>query len=67
MSFNIHYHVTAIVEKLSLYSKYRGAVNNGASETVVSETLLQASVYARMPVGRAGFRVAAKVLEDPAK
>ncbi|KAH7013891.1 4-carboxymuconolactone decarboxylase [Ilyonectria destructans] len=42
----------------------RGAVNNGASEVEIRETLLQASIYAGMPVGLEGFRVASKVLDE---
>ena len=42
----------------------RGAVNNGASEVEIRETLLQAAVYCGMPAGIEGFRVATKVLED---
>ncbi|KAK6066664.1 4-carboxymuconolactone decarboxylase [Seiridium cupressi] len=42
----------------------RGAINNGATEVEVRETLLQASIYAGMPVGLEGFRVAEKVLND---
>jgi 4-carboxymuconolactone decarboxylase len=42
----------------------RGAVNNGASETEISETLLQAACYSGMPSGIAGFRVAEKVLNE---
>ncbi|POR31399.1 Uncharacterized protein TPAR_08397 [Tolypocladium paradoxum] len=42
----------------------RGAVNNGATDIEIRETLLQASIYAGMPVGLEGFRVAEKVLND---
>ncbi|KPM40148.1 hypothetical protein AK830_g6437 [Neonectria ditissima] len=42
----------------------RGAVNNGATEVEIRETLLQASIYAGMPVGLEGFRVASKVLDE---
>jgi len=42
----------------------RGAVNNGASEVEIRETLLQAAMYCGMPVGIEGFKVAEKVIED---
>ncbi|VUC37333.1 unnamed protein product [Clonostachys rosea] len=42
----------------------RGAINNGATEVEIRETLLQASIYAGMPVGLEGFRVAEKVLNE---
>lgn len=42
----------------------RGAVNNGASEIEIRETLLQASIYAGMPAGLEGFRVAEQVLKS---
>jgi 4-carboxymuconolactone decarboxylase len=42
----------------------RGAVNNGASEVEISETLLQASIYCGMPAGIEGFKVAEKVITD---
>ncbi|KAI0121266.1 4-carboxymuconolactone decarboxylase [Xylariales sp. AK1849] len=42
----------------------RGAINNGATEVEIRETLLQASIYAGMPVGLEGFRVAEKVLDE---
>lgn len=42
----------------------RGAVRNGCTETEIQETLLQASIYAGLPAGLEGFRVAQKVLDD---
>ncbi|KIJ25623.1 hypothetical protein M422DRAFT_38578 [Sphaerobolus stellatus SS14] len=36
----------------------RGAVNNGASELEIRETLLQSAVYSGVPTGMASFRVA---------
>ncbi|MCJ1477703.1 hypothetical protein MMC13_006376 [Lambiella insularis] len=42
----------------------RGAVNNGASEVEIRETLLQASIYCGMPSGMEGFKVAEKVIDD---
>jgi 4-carboxymuconolactone decarboxylase len=42
----------------------RGAVNNGASEVEIRETLLQAAIYCGMPAGIEGFKVAEKVITD---
>jgi 4-carboxymuconolactone decarboxylase len=40
----------------------RGAVNNGASEIEIRETLLQTSVYCGIPTGMDSFRVAEQAL-----
>jgi len=45
----------------------RGAVNNGASEVEIRETLLQAACYCGMPAGIEGFKVAEKVINDMKK
>jgi 4-carboxymuconolactone decarboxylase len=42
----------------------RGAVRNGCSRTEISETLLQAAVYAGIPAGMDGFRTALQVLDE---
>jgi 4-carboxymuconolactone decarboxylase len=42
----------------------RGAVTNGCTETEIQETLLQASIYAGLPAGLEGFRVAQRVLDE---
>lgn len=42
----------------------RGAVNNGASEVEIRETLLQVAIYCGMPAGIEGFKVAEKVIRD---
>ncbi|KAF9636274.1 hypothetical protein BFW01_g7169 [Lasiodiplodia theobromae] len=42
----------------------RGAFRNGCTEVEVRETVLQASVYAGMPAGMEGFRVAERVLNE---
>jgi 4-carboxymuconolactone decarboxylase len=42
----------------------RGAVNNGATEVEIRETLLQAAIYCGMPAGIEGFKVAEKVITD---
>jgi 4-carboxymuconolactone decarboxylase len=40
----------------------RGAVNNGASEIEIRETVLQVSIYCGMPAGLEGFKVAERVI-----
>lgn len=42
----------------------RGALNNGASEVEIRETLLQAAVYCGAPAGMSGFRVAERVVNE---
>lgn len=39
----------------------RGALNNGVTEAEIAEVLLQAGVYAGVPVAAEGFRVAREV------
>ena len=45
----------------------RGAVNNGATEVEIRETLLQAAIYCGMPAGIEGFKIAEKVITDMKK
>lgn len=45
----------------------RGAVNNGASEVEIRETLLQAAMYCGMPAGMEGFKVAERVITEMKK
>lgn len=47
-----------------LAAHVRGAVNNGASEVEIRETLLQAAIYCGVPAGIEGFKVAEKVLKS---
>lgn len=47
-----------------ILSSSSGAINNGATEKEISETLLQAAVYAGIPAGIEAFRVAEKVLSE---
>lgn len=42
----------------------RGALNNGVTEHEIAEILLQAGVYAGVPIAAEGFRVAKKVLDE---
>ena len=41
-----------------------GALNNGVSEAEIAEVLLQAGVYAGVPVAAEGFRTAFRVIES---
>lgn len=42
----------------------QGAIRNGCTEQEVAEVLLQASVYAGIPAGVDGFRVARQAIDD---
>jgi 4-carboxymuconolactone decarboxylase len=42
----------------------RGAINNGVTESEIAEVLLQAGVYAGVPVAAEGFRRAQQVIKD---
>jgi 4-carboxymuconolactone decarboxylase len=42
----------------------RGALNNGATEIQIRETLMQVAVYVGMPAGLEGVRVAEGVLKN---
>jgi len=42
----------------------RGALNNGVTEDEIAEVLLQAGVYAGVPIAAEGFRVARDVIRD---
>ena len=42
----------------------RGAVNTGCSQVEIRETILHASVYAGMPAGIEGFKVAERVIKE---
>jgi 4-carboxymuconolactone decarboxylase len=45
----------------------RGALNNGVTEDEIAEILLQAGVYAGVPIAAQGFRVAKGVIEEHRK
>lgn len=42
----------------------RGALNNGCSEQEIAEILLQAGVYAGVPIASEGFRTCMQVIEQ---
>jgi 4-carboxymuconolactone decarboxylase len=42
----------------------RGALNNGVSEQEIAEVLLQAGVYAGVPIASEGFKIADRVIAE---
>jgi len=54
--------LTALGKGHELEVHVRGAINNGASEEEIRETLLQAAVYCGVPAGMEAFRHADAVL-----
>lgn len=59
--------LTALGKTHELKLHVQGAVRNGCTQEEIAETLLQAAVYAGVPTGVEGFRVANEALaEDPA-
>lgn len=42
----------------------KGAIKNGVTETEIQEAILQASIYAGLPAGMAGTRVADRALQE---
>jgi len=42
----------------------RGALNNGVTEEEIAEILLQAGVYAGVPIAAEGFRTAKRVIDE---
>ncbi|TFK44196.1 CMD-domain-containing protein [Crucibulum laeve] len=51
-------------KEAELTGHIRGAVNNGASEIEIRETLLQAATYCGIPTGMLSFRVADKAIQQ---
>lgn len=56
--------LTALNRSHELGVHVRGAINNGATETEIQETLLQAAVYCGVPAAMEAFRVADAVLAE---
>lgn len=54
--------LVALNRSTELATHVKGALTNGATETEIRETLLQAAIYCGMPAGLEGFRVAEKVI-----
>lgn len=61
----------ALNRSAELAAHVRGAINNGANDIEIRETLLQAAIYCGMPAGIEGFKIAEKVIlavrEEPQK
>src|SRR3954466_55335 len=55
--------LTALARWHELEVHVRGALNNGVTEDEIAEILLQAGVYAGVPVAAEGFRTAFKAIE----
>ncbi len=56
--------LVALGKSTELGVHVRGAVRNGCSVTEIQEALLQASLYAGLPAGLEGFRVAQATLDE---
>ena len=54
--------LTAMARSHELAVHVRGALNNGVTKEEIVEVLLQAGVYAGVPVAAEGFRVAREVI-----
>jgi 4-carboxymuconolactone decarboxylase len=55
--------LTAMARWAELEAHVRGALNNGVTEEEIAEILLQAGVYAGVPVAAEGFRTALRAVE----
>jgi len=56
--------LVALGKSTELGVHVRGAIRNGCSVTEIQEAMLQASIYAGLPAGLEGFRVAQKTLDE---
>lgn len=56
--------LVALGKDAELAVHVKGAVRNGATETEIQEAILQASIYAGLPAGMAGTRVADRALQE---
>lgn len=56
--------LTALGKPNELRLHLRGALRNGCTQEEIAEALLQAAVYAGIPAGIEGFRVAKEVFEQ---
>ncbi|KAL0240709.1 hypothetical protein I308_106509 [Cryptococcus tetragattii IND107] len=54
--------LTILGKHAELAGHVRGAINNGLTETEIQEVMHQVMVYAGVPIGLEGFRVADEVL-----
>ncbi|WP_200210428.1 4-carboxymuconolactone decarboxylase [Micromonospora coerulea] len=56
--------LTALNRSHELGVHVRGAVNNGATEKEIQETLMQTAIYVGVPAALESFRVAERVLKE---
>lgn len=56
--------LVALGKDTELAVHVKGAIKNGATETEIQEAIMQASIYAGLPAGLAGTRVADKALQE---
>lgn len=56
--------LVALGKSQELAVHVKGAIRNGATETEIQEAIMQASVYAGLPTGLEGFRVAERALNE---
>ncbi|KAH8762184.1 4-carboxymuconolactone decarboxylase [Diaporthe sp. PMI_573] len=56
--------LVALGKDTELAVHVKGAIKNGATEAEIQEAILQASIYAGLPAGLAGTRVADKALKE---
>lgn len=56
--------LTALNRPHELKLHIAGALRNGCTEAEIQETLLQATIYAGVPAGVEGFRIAGEVLRE---
>lgn len=56
--------IAALGRAAELRLHVRGAVRNGCTEAEINEALMHAAVYAGIPAGVEGFRIAKEVLEE---
>lgn len=56
--------LVALGKSTELGVHVKGAVRNGVTETEIQEAIMQASIYAGLPSGLEGFRVAERALAE---
>lgn len=56
--------LTALNRSHELGVHVRGAINNGATEKEIQETLMQTAIYVGVPAALESFRVAERVLKE---
>lgn len=56
--------LVALGKDAELAVHVKGAIRNGVTEAEIQEAIMQASIYAGLPAGMAGTRVADKALQE---